>query len=87
MGLGSLVPVCFDHKWDYSNRATPGSIENDLMSADFLKCVRDGGRVRTETLSGGKYIKLCYLNGESHAGEVHTKKSGGSAGRSLLRGK
>jgi len=40
----------------------------------FDKCVADGGRVRTITLKGKRYMRICYLNGKSHAGEVKTKK-------------
>ena len=45
------------------------------MPADFERCVKNGGRVRTKTLSGGRYMKICFLNGKSYAGEVHKKKS------------
>jgi len=44
------------------------------MPADFNKCVSDGGRVRTKSLSGGKYMHICFINGKSYAGEVHKKK-------------
>ena len=41
------------------------------MPKDFDKCVKDGGKVRTKKLKGGKYIHICYdKNGKSHAGEV-----------------
>ncbi len=39
----------------------------------FDNCVKDGGRVRTKTLSGGRYVHICFLNGKSYAGEVKTK--------------
>lgn len=43
--------------------------------ADFDKCVREGGRVRTIQPKPGKYIHVCWDKaGESHAGEVKTKK-------------
>lgn len=45
------------------------------MPKEFLKCVATGGRVRTKSLSGGKYLKLCFKGGKSYAGEVKTKKS------------
>ena len=46
------------------------------MPADFEKCVREGGRVRTKKLKGNRYIHICYdKNGKSHVGEVKTKKS------------
>ena len=44
------------------------------MPKPFLDCVKKGGKVRTKKLSDGRYIKICYLNGKSYAGEVHVKK-------------
>lgn len=44
------------------------------MPADFDNCVKGGGRVRTKTLSDGKYMHVCFLNGKSHAGEVKSKQ-------------
>ena len=44
------------------------------MPADFNKCVSEGGRVRTKSLKGSKYIHLCFSKGKSHAGEVKTKQ-------------
>ena len=43
------------------------------MPKDFDRCVRNGGRVRTRKLKGGKYIHICFLNGKSYAGYVHKK--------------
>ncbi len=41
------------------------------MPQDFDACVKEGGRVRTKKLSGGRYIRICYdKQGKSHAGEV-----------------
>ena len=45
------------------------------MPKDFERCVKNGGRVRTKKLPNGKYIKICFLNGKSYAGETHTKKT------------
>lgn len=46
------------------------------MPADFDKCDAEGGRVRTMTLSKGRYMKVCYdKNNKSHAGEVHQVKT------------
>ena len=39
----------------------------------FTNCIKRGGKIRTKKLSGGKYIYICFLNGKSYAGEVHTK--------------
>jgi len=44
------------------------------MPADFTRCVRAGGRVRTKRLKAGKYMHLCFKGGKSHAGEVKTRK-------------
>ena len=44
------------------------------MPLAFLRCVREGGRVRTKKLPGGKYIRICFKNGKSYPGEIHTKK-------------
>lgn len=43
------------------------------MPAAFTRCVNSGGRVRTKSLSGGKYIHLCFKNGKSYAGEVKAR--------------
>lgn len=44
------------------------------MPADFLQCVKAGGKVRTKTLTGGKFMRLCKdKKGKWHAGEVQTK--------------
>ncbi len=40
----------------------------------FEKCVKEGGRVRTKSLSGGRYMHLCFKNGKSYAGEVKKAK-------------
>jgi len=45
-----------------------------MAPADFERCVRENGRVRTKKLSGGRYVYICYKDGKSYAGEVHTKK-------------
>ena len=45
------------------------------MPRDFEKCVDEGGRVRTLSLKGDKYMKVCYdKEGKAHSGETHTKK-------------
>ena len=53
------------------------------MPESFNQCVKNGGRVRTKTLSGGRYLHICFLAGKSYAGEVKTK--GSPAGRALMR--
>jgi len=44
------------------------------MPAAFESCVKRGGRVRTKTLSGNRYMRICYIGGKSFAGEVKTRK-------------
>lgn len=45
------------------------------MPKDFTDCVKNGGKVRTKQLKGGKYIKICYdKDGNSYSGEVKKKK-------------
>jgi len=44
------------------------------MPEAFDKCQKDGGRIRTITLKGGRYMRICYdTAGKSHASEVKTK--------------
>jgi len=47
------------------------------MPRSFTDCVSGGGRVRTKTLSGGRYMRICYKGGKSFVGEI--KKSQGTA--------
>lgn len=44
------------------------------MPAEFERCIRNGGRVRTVKLSRDRYMYVCYLDGKSYPGEVHHKK-------------
>ena len=45
------------------------------MPESFDKCRREGGRIRTMTLKGGRYFHICYDKaGKSHAGEVKQAK-------------
>jgi hypothetical protein len=45
------------------------------MPKDFDACVSGGGRVRTKTLSGGRYMHICFLGDKSYAGEVKKAKA------------
>jgi len=45
------------------------------MPKAFENCVKNGGRVRTKSLSDGRYMHICFLNGKSYAGEVKTSQS------------
>ena len=45
------------------------------MPEGFLRCVREGGKVITKKLSGGKYMHLCKdKSGNWHQGEVKEYK-------------
>ena len=44
------------------------------MPKSFDRCVKGGGRVRTKTISKNKYMKICFRQGKSYAGEVKTTK-------------
>jgi len=44
------------------------------MPAKFDACIRAGGRVRTKKLSGGRYQHICWIGGQSFAGEIKKKK-------------
>jgi len=45
------------------------------MPKEFVKCVRNGGKVKTKDLGNNKYMHICYdKDGNSHAGEVLLKK-------------
>ena len=52
------------------------------MPPKFNKCVKEGGRVRTKTLSDNKYVKGCSSDdGKTWVwGEVKEKKTGLMAG-------
>lgn len=45
------------------------------MPKAFKKAIKEGARVRTKKLAGGKYIHIAYLDGKSYAGEVKQKKT------------
>ncbi len=45
------------------------------MPAAFDRCVKAGGKVRTQKMSGGKFRKICAINGQVFLGHVQKKKS------------
>ena len=47
------------------------------MPKGFDYCRSHGGKIRTKKLSGGRYMHICYLHGNSYPGEVKTKKATG----------
>jgi putative hemolysin len=44
----------------------------------FDNCRKSGGKIRTLTLKGGKYMHVCILNGKSYRGEIKTKQTSSS---------
>ena len=45
------------------------------MPYAFEKCVKEGGRVRTMKVKGGRFMRICFDKaGKSHAGEVKKSK-------------
>ena len=51
------------------------------MPADFERCAKEGGRVRTVSgpnkqhgLKAGQYRKYCFKDGKSYAGHTETKE-------------
>lgn len=53
------------------------------MPANFEACVRRGGRVRTRKLGKGRYVHVCFADGQSWAGEVKTTEEH----KELMRGR
>lgn len=47
------------------------------MPKAFDKCIKDNGRIRTRTLSKGRFQRLCFIGGKSFAGEIKKKKKNG----------
>jgi len=44
------------------------------MPQSFENCRQSGGRIRTKSLSEGRYIHICFKDGKSYAGEVKQSK-------------
>lgn len=44
------------------------------MPQPFLDCIKNGGHVITKRVNETQYIKVCYKDGKSYSGEVHTYK-------------
>ncbi len=44
------------------------------MPPKFTKCIAEGGKIRTKTISKDKYMKVCIKGGKSVGGHVKTKK-------------
>jgi len=44
------------------------------MPKAFDDCRKNGGKIRTIALSGGRYRHVCILNGKVSYGHIKTKK-------------
>ena len=44
------------------------------MSKAFLKCVKDGGFIKTVQKGNGRYQRICSRLGKTYKGEVKKKK-------------
>jgi hypothetical protein len=44
------------------------------MPANFDRCIKRGGRVRTIKLGKDKYKHICFEGGKSYAGHTKVKK-------------
>jgi len=45
------------------------------MPKNFKDAIKQGARVRTKKLSGGRYVHQAFLDGRTYSGEVHKKKT------------
>jgi len=45
------------------------------MPREFLKCIKNGGKVVTKKIGKNKYVRLCKYKGKWTRGEVKRKKS------------
>ncbi len=45
------------------------------MPADFDRCVKRGGKVRTKKVGKNKFMHICFIDGKSFAGEVKVRKA------------
>ena len=53
------------------------------MPAGFDKCRKQGGKIRTVKLKGGRYQHVCYLDGKPYKGEVKKKQQAGSTAAAI----
>ena len=43
------------------------------MPEAFMRCKEAGGKIRMQSLGGGKHRPICTLNGKSYPGYIMTK--------------
>ena len=46
----------------------------EIMPVAFERCVKNGGKVRTVKLDGGRYYHICILNKKIYKGEIKHKE-------------
>lgn len=51
------------------------------MPADFDRCVKRGGRVRTVKLKDGRYRHICFIDNKGYPGEAKTKEKKAKKGK------
>lgn len=44
------------------------------MPIGFDKCRAKGGKIRTKSLSKGRYMRICIVGGKTYRGEIKEKK-------------
>ena len=44
-----------------------------MSPADFDRCIKEGGKVRTKTINDMEYMHVCFKDGKSYAGDVKKK--------------
>lgn len=57
------------------------------MPAEFDMCVKNGGKVSTKSMPGGRYMHICFLGGKSYAGEVKMSMQKAKKDTSLTKSK
>lgn len=55
------------------------------MPEAFERCVASGGKVRTKSLSGGRYRHICIKGGKLYRGEIKKKKRAGKKFAKAMR--
>lgn len=45
------------------------------MPAGFNTCYKNGGKIKTKTMPGGRYMLICYIGGKSYPGEIKKRKN------------
>ena len=55
------------------------------MPSGFDKCRKQGGKIRTVKLKGGRYQHVCHLDGKSYKGHVKKKQASGTAAAIMER--